>query len=64
MTLDEGDIQRIARSSGPARRSALSALVVHVVTKDSPGPGVLSPTAVRADLPPLPLKRRSAGGKA
>jgi hypothetical protein len=29
------------------------ALVVHVVTKDNPGPGVFSPTAIRADLLPL-----------
>jgi hypothetical protein len=29
------------------------ALVVHVATKDSPGPGVFSPTAIRADLLPL-----------
>jgi hypothetical protein len=27
--------------------------VVHVVTKDGPGPGVFSPTAIRADLLPL-----------
>jgi hypothetical protein len=31
----------------------LIGLVVHVVTKDGPGPGVFSPTAIRADLLPL-----------
>jgi hypothetical protein len=29
------------------------ALAAHVVTKDDPGPGVFSPTAIRADLLPL-----------
>jgi hypothetical protein len=32
---------------------ALLALVVHLVTKDGPGPGITSPTAIRADLLPL-----------
>jgi hypothetical protein len=31
----------------------LAALVAHLVTKDDPGPGGLSPTAIRADLLPL-----------
>lgn len=31
----------------------LVGLVVHMVTKDGPGPGVFSPTAIRADLLPL-----------
>ncbi len=50
------------RSTTPQERATaaalaglmLLALVVHVVTKDSPGPGVFSPTAIRTYLlPPL-----------
>ena len=49
------------RSTTPQERATaaalaglvLVALVIHVVTKDSPGPGVFSPSAIRADLLPL-----------
>ncbi|MFZ2050407.1 MAG: hypothetical protein WAU69_05685 [Solirubrobacteraceae bacterium] len=49
------------RSTTPQERATAGALaglmlilaVVHVVTKDNPGPGVFSPTAIRADLLPL-----------
>ncbi len=44
--------------------AGLVLFVVHVVTKDGPGPGVLSPTAIRADLPSLLLGRRSTGAHA
>jgi hypothetical protein len=39
------------RTSTP--QLTLILLVVHVVTRDGPGPGVFSPTAIRADLLPL-----------
>ena len=49
------------RSTTPGERAAAVALAgvasigfaVHVVTRDDPGPGVFSPTAIRADLLPL-----------
>ncbi len=49
------------RSTTPSERATAVALagllslglVVHVVTRDSPGPGAFSPTAIRADLLPL-----------
>ncbi len=49
------------RSTTPSERAAavalaglvVLALAVHVVTRDGPGPGVISPTSIRADLPPL-----------
>ena len=49
------------RSTTPSERAAVVALAglvvlalaVHVVTRDGPGPGVISPTSIRADLPPL-----------
>jgi hypothetical protein len=48
------------RTTTPQERATAAALaglalivtVVHVVTKDGPGPGVFSPTAIRADLLP------------
>ncbi len=49
------------RSTTPQERATAAALaglllivaVVHLVTRDDPGPGVFSPTAIRADLLPL-----------
>jgi hypothetical protein len=49
------------RSTTPQERATVAALaglvlivaLVHVVTRDGPGPGMLSPTATRADLLPL-----------
>jgi hypothetical protein len=49
------------RSTTPGERATAAVLAglllifvaVHVVTKDGPGPGVFSPTAIRADLLPL-----------
>ena len=49
------------RSTTPSERAAavalaglvVLALAVHVVTRDGPGPGIISPTSIRADLPPL-----------
>jgi hypothetical protein len=53
-----GDLVRTSTPQEGATVAGLAGLtlillVVHVVTRDGPGPGVLSPTAIRVDLLPL-----------